>query len=57
MPLCFGRSGSVRASTKIQFATWPPEVQIFWPLMTHSSPSSSARQPTLARSEPAFGSE
>ena len=40
MPLCFGASGSVRASTKIQLARWPADVQIFWPLITHSSPSS-----------------
>ena len=48
MPLCFGASGSVRASTKIQLARWPADVQIFWPLMTHSSPSSTARQPRFA---------
>ncbi len=48
MPLCLGTSGSVRASTKIQLARWPAEVQIFWPLITHSSPSSSARQPEVA---------
>ena len=51
MPLCFGASGSVRVSTKIQLARWPADVQIFWPLMTHSSPSSTARQPRLARSD------
>ena len=43
MPLCFGDVGSVRASTKIQLARWPGDVQIFWPLITHSSPSSTAR--------------
>ena len=57
MPLCLGASGSVRARTKIQSARWPAEVQIFWPLITHSSPSSTALQPRLARSEPASGSE
>ena len=57
MPLCLGASGSVRASTKIQSARWPADVQIFWPLITHSSPSSAARQPRLPRSEPALGSE
>jgi hypothetical protein len=46
----------VRASTKIQLARWPALVQIFWPLMIHSSPSSSARHPRLPRSLPAFGS-
>ena len=34
----------------------PWVVQIFWPLMTHSSPSSTALVPRLARSEPASGS-
>ena len=48
MPLCLGASGSVRASTKIQLARCPAEVQIFWPLITHSSPSSTARQPEVA---------
>ena len=57
MPLCFGTSGSVRVSTKIQLARWPADVQIFCPSITHSSPSSRARHPTLPRSEPAFGSE
>ena len=33
MPLCFGASGSVRASTKMWSARWPADVQIFWPLM------------------------
>jgi hypothetical protein len=33
------------------------EVQVFWPLMTHSSPSSTAEVRTPARSEPASGSE
>jgi hypothetical protein len=56
MPLCFGADGFVRARTKIQLAVWADDVQIFWPLMTHSSPSSSARVPRLARSEPASGS-
>ena len=57
MPACLGASGSVRHSTKIQLARWPSEVQIFWPLITHSSPSSTARVPSVARSEPASGSE
>ena len=34
MPLCFGASGSVRASTIIDFAMWASVVQIFWPLIT-----------------------
>ena len=57
MPLCLGTSGLVRHSTKIQLARCPPLVQIFWPLITHSSPSSTARVPSEARSEPELGSE
>jgi hypothetical protein len=34
-----------------------PLVQIFWPLITHSSPSSFALVRRLARSEPLPGSE
>ena len=49
MPRCLGASGSVRVSTKIQLARWPAEVQIFWPLMTHSSPSSTARRAEVAQ--------
>ena len=56
MPACFTRSGEVRHSTKIQLALWPWEVQIFWPLMIHSSPSSTARVASEARSEPELGS-
>ena len=33
MPRCFGASGSVRTRQNIWLARWPPEVQIFWPLM------------------------
>ena len=47
---------SVRATTKHQCETWASEVQTFWPLMTHWSPSSTALVCTLARSEPALGS-
>ena len=57
MPLCLGASGSVRVSTKIQLAVSAADVQIFCPLITHSSPSSTARVPRLARSEPEPGSE
>ncbi len=57
MPRCLGAAGSVRARTKIQLARWPAEVQIFWPLITHSSPSRTARVCSEARSEPASGSE
>ena len=40
-----------------QSATSVPEFHTFWPLTTHSSPSGAARVCTLARSEPAPGSE
>ena len=56
-PLCFGTSGFVRASTKIHCAQCASDVHTFWPVITHSSPSSTARVFTLARSEPASGSE
>ena len=49
--------GSVRHTTKHQSDWWASEVQTFWPVTTHSSPSSSARVATLARSLPALGSE
>ena len=56
MPACLGWSGSVRASSMPMSETWPPEVHTFWPVITHSSPSRSARHWRLARSEPALGS-
>ena len=56
MPLCRGASGSVRTSVKMWSARWPAEVQIFCPLSTHWSPSSTPRKPMLERSLPAFGS-
>ena len=56
MPLCFGASGAVRQRTKIQLAVWPLDVQTFWPLITHSSPSRTARVPRFAKSDPLFGS-
>ena len=56
MPRCLASVGLVRHSTKIQLAVWPLDVQIFWPLITHSSPSRTARVPRLARSEPLSGS-
>ncbi len=62
MPLCFGASRSVRASTKHQSLQWASDVHTFCPSSTHSSrPSASvastARVWMLARSEPASGSE
>ena len=52
---CLGASRSVRHSTKHHCAQCASDVHTFWPVITHSSPSSSARVCTLARSEPAFG--
>ncbi len=43
MPSCFGASGSVRAMRMPNLASWAIEVQIFWPVTTHSSPSRTAR--------------
>ncbi|MCY1177891.1 hypothetical protein D9M73_182170 [compost metagenome] len=56
MPCCFLAVLSVRTNRKIQLASVARVVQIFWPLTTHSSPSSTASVRRLARSEPAFGS-
>ena len=57
MPRCLGTSQSVRAMRKAKSALRPPDVQTFWPLMTHSSPSRSAFVCMPARSDPAPGSE
>ncbi len=56
MPSCFLAALSVRTSRKIQFASVARVVQVFWPLTTHSSPSSIASVRRPARSEPAPGS-
>ena len=56
MPLCLPTPGSVRAIRMPKRANWASDVQIFWPLTTHSSPSRTARVPSAARSEPAPGS-
>ena len=56
MPRCFGASGSVRASRNMKSASWAWLVHTFWPLMTHSSPSRTARVDSDARSLPAPGS-
>ena len=42
-PLCLGTSGLVRVSRISHSATWAIVVHIFAPLMTHSSPSWTAR--------------
>ncbi|MCY1529272.1 hypothetical protein D9M68_644060 [compost metagenome] len=57
MPCCFFAAGSVLASRNIMSASCASEVQIFWPLTTNSSPSSTADVRRAARSEPASGSE
>ena len=57
MPECLGASGSVRTRMKIMSATCAPLVQIFWPLIRKSSPSSFAEVCRLARSLPEPGSE
>ena len=56
-PLCFGASGSVRATSMHHFEYCAPDVHTFWPVTTHSSPSLTARVLSAARSEPASGSE
>lgn len=55
-PLCLGTSGSVRASTNTWLHSWAVLVNIFWPLMTHSSPSRTAVVFAAATSEPESGS-
>jgi hypothetical protein len=54
--LCFGASGSVRQASQMKSASWPPVVNTFWPFTTYSSPSSTARVRSEARSVPAPGS-
>ncbi|MEI2790158.1 MAG: hypothetical protein V9E93_14925 [Steroidobacteraceae bacterium] len=56
-PWCRWEPGSLRATTKIQSDSCAHEVHVFWPSTSQWSPSSRARVWTLARSEPAFGSE
>ena len=47
----------MRQASQIQSAYWISEVHIFWPLMTHSSPSRMALVFSEARSVPEPGSE
>ena len=47
----------MRQASQIQSAYWISEVHIFWPLITHSSPSRRARVLSDARSVPEPGSE
>ena len=55
-PLCLATVGSVRVSRKTYCARCAPLVNIFWPLMTQWSPSSTARVCAAATSEPDCGS-
>ena len=58
MPSCFFAAfGSVRHRQKIQSAYCASVVQVFCPLITHSSPSRRALVRNPARSDPAPGSE
>ena len=57
MPRCFGASGSVRHRQNIMFAICAPEVHTFCPVITTSSPSTTPRVCSPARSDPASGSE
>src|ERR687894_275763 len=57
MPWWRREPGSVRAKRMAQSAATAPLVHTFWPVITQSSPSRSARVRRLARSEPASGSE
>jgi uncharacterized protein (TIGR03084 family) len=52
IPLRFGASGSVRASSIPHLARWPPLVQILEPLTTHSSASRTALVVREARTVP-----
>ncbi len=56
IPLCLGTSGSVRAASQMWVAKPAREVNTFWPLMTHSSPSRTALVCSEARSVPEPGS-
>src|SRR5437660_4334366 len=55
-PLRLGTEGSVRARQTAKSDKWAQVVHTFWPVRTHSSPSSTARVASEARSDPAPGS-
>ena len=57
IPLCLITSGLLRAMRSPMCALCASVVQTFCPLITHSSPSRSARVPSVATSDPAPGSE
>ena len=56
MPRCLGTSQFVRASSMPYMAWCALVLHSFWPFTTYSSPSSSARVVSPARSEPLPGS-
>lgn len=56
IPRCLSSCAPVRAASHRWVATDAPVVQIFWPLMTYSSPSFTARVRSDPRSLPASGS-
>jgi hypothetical protein len=56
MPWRCGTWGFVRAMRMPYVANCASDVQTFWPVTTHSSPSRSARVVREARSDPAPGS-
>ena len=55
-PRCLGTSQSVRATSRPSSAWWALVFHTFWPVTTHSSPSSRAVAVSPARSDPAPGS-
>ena len=56
IPARLGTSGSVRAKSTAWLDRWAQVVQTFCPVITHSSPSRSARVASDARSDPEPGS-
>ena len=56
MPLCLGRSGSVRARQIAQSACAASEVHTFWPVIDQPPSTLTAFVRSEARSEPASGS-
>ena len=54
-PLCFGRSGSVRHTISPMSERCAPEVQTFWPVTIHSSPSRVALAWTDGKVAPGAG--
>ena len=55
-PLCLGTSVLLRVSMKTWVPRWAVLVNIFCPLISHSSPSRSDRVLAAATSEPESGS-